>query len=253
MMNSMDRPTPRVSVVIPCYNEATYIDRLLSALVNQDFASFEVIVSDAESHDGTAEVAQSFQDRLSISFIESPPRGPAAGRNIGAAKAKGEWLLFLDADDDIDDPVFIRTVMEVTERNGWQSSSVIMKLRDAKLHERMGTYLNYHYIKLLARTKHPVAPGWCIFTRRDLFECLGGFNEKIQFGEDYDYISRAGSQGFGFIEDTYYYLDLRRPREEGLSFAVKGIMNEIYRHTHGYNLEKNPIKYEFGKHKKRSP
>lgn len=240
-----------ISVVIPSYNEASYIDRLLTALSHQNYENFEVIVSDATSSDGTKEIVASFKNTFDVVFVESPPKGPAAGRNIGAQRARGEWLLFLDADDDIDDPNFLQTVLSETTANGWQSSSTIMRLKNANIFERMGTTLNYRYVKLLARTKHPVAAGWCIFTRRDLFEQHKGFNEKIQFGEDYDYITRVGSQGFGFVESTYYYLDLRRPREEGWRFAAKGILNEVYRHTHGYNMEKNPIKYEFGKHKNR--
>jgi hypothetical protein len=44
-------------------------------------------------------------------------------------------------------------------------------------------------------------------------------------------------------------MDLRRFREEGLPFVLKGFMNEVYRHTHGYNLEKASFDYQFGKHK----
>src|ERR1044072_4316067 len=94
---------PEVSVVIPAYNEATYIDRLLAALTDQNFKDFEVIVSDAQSKDGTKEVDDSFKTKLSIRFVEAPPKGPAFGRNQGAKPARGEWLLFLDADDDLDD------------------------------------------------------------------------------------------------------------------------------------------------------
>lgn len=242
---------PQVSVIIPAYNDATYIDRLLQALCRQTFASFEVIVSDAYSEDGTAEIIATFKDKLNLSFVQSPPRGPGAGRNAGAAKAKGEWLLFLDADDDIDDPDFMGTLLGVTQKKGWQSSTAKVKVVGASRPERLGNYLNYRYVKLLAHTRHPVAPGWCILTRKSVFEKYGGFNEKIQFGEDYDYISRVASEGFGFVEDTYYYLDLRRPRQEGIRFVAKGILNEVYRHTHRYNLEKNPIRYEFGKHRKR--
>lgn len=241
----------QVSVVIPAYNEVTYVGRLLEALSLQDFKGFEVIVSDAQSDDGTKEVVKSFSDRLSVTLVESPPQGPAAGRNVGATNAQGEWLLFLDADDDIDDPQFINTILSITRSQGWGSSSTVMHVRNASITERLGTYLNYQYTKLLAHSKHPVAGGWCIFTRRKLFEKHQGFNAKIQFGEDYDYISRVGYAGFGFIEDTYYYLDLRRAREEGLSFTWKCIKNEVYRHTHGYNLERSTIPYEFGKHDER--
>jgi glycosyltransferase involved in cell wall biosynthesis len=240
---------PLVSVVIPAYNEASYIDRLLEALSLQDFKDFEVIVSDAQSKDGTKEVVQSFKDQLDIKFVESPPKGPGHGRNIGAKLARGKWLLFLDADDDIDDPDFIKTLLAVTEKRGWQTSSAKMK---SKL---LGWRLDilYTYQKILARTKRPVASGWCIFTKRAVFEKSGGFSEQIQFGEDYEYVSRSSRGSFGFVDQTYYYVDPRRNESEGFKLMWKGTLNEVYRFTRGYKkLESNPVKYEFGKHKKRS-
>jgi glycosyltransferase involved in cell wall biosynthesis len=242
---------PKVSVVIPTYNDATYIDRLLEALTRQNFQTFEVIVSDALSKDGTDKVIKEYKNKLDIKLIVSPPKGPAAGRNEGAKLARSDWLLFLDADDDIADPNFISVLLDEAIKYNWKSASSLVRVRDANLVERFGTWANYRYTKFLARSKHPVAAGWCILTRRDVFEKNGGFNEKIQFGEDYDYISRSSAGAFGFTEKTYYFMDLRRARAEGVKFALKAIANEIYRHSHHYNLEKNPIKYEFGKHKKR--
>jgi glycosyltransferase involved in cell wall biosynthesis len=64
---------PHASIVIPAYNEATYIGRLLSALTKQNFTDFEVIVSDAESKDGTDKVVESFQQQLDVQLIETPP------------------------------------------------------------------------------------------------------------------------------------------------------------------------------------
>ncbi len=242
---------PEVSVVIPSYNEATYIGRLLQALSKQTHDNFEVIVSDAKSKDGTADVVKRYNKRINVKLVSSPPKGPSAGRNKGAALASGKWLLFLDADDDIDDPDFIKTMIAAADKNNWVVASATMRARDASLRERFGIGFNYRYIKLLARTKHPVSPGWCILTLRDVFNAHKGFNEGIHFGEDYDYVSRAGRYSFGFVEQTYYYVDLPRARQEGWRLTIKAIGNEIYRHTHSYNLENNPFKYEFGKHKRR--
>lgn len=240
----------KVSVIIPAYNEATYIGRLLDGLAKQTYQPFEVIVSDAQSKDGTEAIVNSYSKKLDIKFIESPPKGPSTGRNIGAKAANGTWLLFLDADDDIQDKDFIKILIEKTQEKGWNSSCAKLKAINPSLRERIGFGINYRYIKLLARTNHPVAPGWCILTRVEVFKKHQGFNEKIRFGEDYDYVSRSSRGKFGFVEDTYLLIDLRRAREEGLSLTVKAIKNEIYRHTHRYNLEHNPYKYEFGKHKK---
>lgn len=240
---------PYISIVIPAYNEATYIGRLLSALTKQEFTDFEVIVSDAESKDGTAAVVASFQKQLNVRLVETPPQGPGAGRNEGARVAQGTWLLFLDADDDIDESDFLGILIAEAEAHGWKTASTKMKVRDATIAERFGTWFNYVYVKSLARSKHPVAAGWCILTRRELFEEHGGFNPKIHFGEDYDYVTRSSRGVFGFTDKTYYYMDLRRAREEGIQFAIKGFMNEVYRYTHHYNLERNHIPYVFGKHR----
>jgi len=242
---------PEISVVIPTYNESTYVDRLLEDLTKQSYKDFEVIVSDAQSKDGTSEVVTSFKDKLDIKFIESPPKGPGHGRNVGAKIARGEWLLFLDADVNIDDPNFIRTILTETEKRGWNTSQGKMAVKGASVIERFGTFLNYNYIKILSHTKHPVAGGYCIFTKRDVFEKNKGFNEKIRLGEDYDYVTRVGTNGFGFVEETYYYVDLRRFKEEGIMFPLKATLNEIYRHSRGYRVDKNLIEYKFGKHPKR--
>src|SRR5436190_89317 len=172
---------PKVSVVIPAYNEATYIDRLLEALTKQDFKDFEVIVSDAQSNDGTDKVVDSFKKKLNLTFVEAPPKGPAFGRNQGAKLAKGQWVLFLDADDDIDDPDFIDILVRKAESKGWSTASAKMKFRN-----KGGLWVLYYYQKLLAHTRRPVASGYCLLTRRSLFEESGGFNEKIKFGEDYE-------------------------------------------------------------------
>jgi len=243
--------TPKVSVVIPAYNEATYIDRLLTALSKQNFKDFEVIVSDAESKDGTKEVVDSFADKLDIRFIEAAPKGPAFGRNQGAKHARGQWLLFLDADDDIDDPDFISTLLDQTVKRGWKTSSAKMRVK-ANLVVSLGTSFLYGYQKLLAHTKHPIAQGYCIFTNRAIFESNLGFNEKIHYGEDNDYVSRVAKHGFGFVDDTSYYIDLRRNHQVGvIRFSIQNIYHEIYRLTHLNDLEHQPFKYEFGKHKPR--
>ncbi len=243
----MTASTPVVSVIIPAYNEATYIDRLLGALARQNFKKFEVIVSDAQSKDGTEEVVKNFEDELNIKFVESPPKGPGAGRNFGAKYASSEWLLFLDADDDFDDPNFINTLLTETEKHGWKTSSAKMKMRG----QRRLSFL-YNYQKLLSHTKRPVASGWCIFTKKDVFDRAGSFNERIQFGEDYEYVSRVGEYGFGFVDNTYYFVDPRRNQVEGWRLIWKGTLNEIYRLLFGYKkLEHNPIEYKFGRHPKR--
>jgi GT2 family glycosyltransferase len=107
-------------------------------------------------------------------------------------------------------------------------------------------------MNFMAHTKHPIMQGYCMLTRRDVFEQLHGFNEKLHYGEDNDYAMRSAKYGFGFVKNAYYIVDPRRYEQEGWKLLFKNMSHEIYRLTHGFNFEKNKAAYEFGKHKQRA-
>src|SRR5690348_11138372 len=89
----------RYSIIIPALNEEKFLPNLLTSLASQTKKDFEVIVVDGSSKDKTVSRARSFHKtvpglRVVISKIASLP----LQRNIGAKAAKGEWLIFVDAD-----------------------------------------------------------------------------------------------------------------------------------------------------------
>lgn len=95
---------PRLSVIIPCYNSEATLGAQLSALAAQVCNyTWEVIVADNGSRDGTKDVATSFADRIPFLRVvdASARRGAAAARNAGAKAAQGTALLFCDADDEM--------------------------------------------------------------------------------------------------------------------------------------------------------
>lgn len=88
---------PRVSVVIPAWNAQRYLAECLDSVYGQDFdGGLEVILVDDGSTDTTAAVAEAYPDLV---LLRQPHRGPAAARNAGIRRARGEWVAFLDADD----------------------------------------------------------------------------------------------------------------------------------------------------------
>ena len=88
---------PRVSVVIPCYNNKPYLRECLDSVLNQTLTDYEVILIDDGSTDGTSEIIQSYLPR--IKYLRQPNQGPAAARNAGIEAASGEYIAFQDADD----------------------------------------------------------------------------------------------------------------------------------------------------------
>jgi GT2 family glycosyltransferase len=187
---------------------------------------------------------------LDIHFFEAPPKGPAFGRNQGAKQAKGEWLLFFDADVDLDNQLFIRKLVDGATERGWNTASGQLKVGGKSLLGKLGH--SQGYLNLMAHTKHPIMQGYCILTKRSVFEALNGFNEKIRYGEDNDYASRAAKNGFGFVKKVFYIVDPRRYEQEGIKLLLKNMAHEFYRLTHGFSFEENKASYEFGQHKKRT-
>src|SRR6202051_1657185 len=91
--------THELTIVIPAKNEARLIPRLLTSLTMQDYSkmsSTKVLVADANSTDGTPEIVLSFRDRLDVSVIRGGM--PSVGRNLGAARAESDYVIFLDGD-----------------------------------------------------------------------------------------------------------------------------------------------------------
>ena len=89
---------PKVSVVIPLYNKEDHIAAAIQSVLDQDFTDLEVIVVNDGSTDGSAQAVQPFLGR--IVYEKQPNSGPSAARNHGIQLARGEFIAFLDADDE---------------------------------------------------------------------------------------------------------------------------------------------------------
>ena len=94
----MNNP-PYFSVVIPLYNKERYIKRTLESVLDQTFTDFEILVVDDGSTDKSYEIIDSIKDPR-IRLIRQENGGPSKARNRGIKEAKGEFIAFLDADDE---------------------------------------------------------------------------------------------------------------------------------------------------------
>ena len=90
----------RFSVVIPTYNREGTLPRAIASVLAQTAADIEIVVVDDGSTDNTAAVARAIDDPR-VTYVGQPNRGVSAARNAGAAVATGEFLVFLDSDDEL--------------------------------------------------------------------------------------------------------------------------------------------------------
>ena len=89
--------TPKVSVVIATYNRANFLPATITSVLKQRFQDYELIVVDNGSTDGTRNLLEAYQSRVSYVYQEN--RGPSAARNLGVRHARAPWIAFQDSDD----------------------------------------------------------------------------------------------------------------------------------------------------------
>src|SRR5258708_33824996 len=139
MTSTSTNMTSELTIVIPAKNEAKLIPRLLTSLTTQDYSkmsSTKVLVADSNSTDGTPAIVLSFSDRLNISVIRGGM--PSVGRNLGAAHAESDYVLFLDADIEMAHPSVIRRAVELAQRKQLHCVTTNILCRD-------GNWISKHF------------------------------------------------------------------------------------------------------------
>ena len=98
---SQSKPRPFFSVVIPVFNKEEHINRCLESVFAQTFQDYEVvIVCDPSTDNSNAKVSQFRGEQVRIFHRDEPGPGGYAARNLGIEQASGQWIAFLDADDE---------------------------------------------------------------------------------------------------------------------------------------------------------
>lgn len=93
---------PKLSIIIPVYNAEKYIGRCLDSILSQSFSDFEIILVNDGSKDSTQVICENYAKRdLRIKLVSKSNGGVSSARNKGLEISKGEWILFVDADDEL--------------------------------------------------------------------------------------------------------------------------------------------------------
>lgn len=235
-----------LSVVIPTLNEEQHLKRILKCLGSQTYSDFEVIVADADSSDGTREVAKAFGARV----VKGGK--PAEGRNAGARVAKGEILVFLDADVKVDSDFLELVWNEMQERFLDLATCEILPDSENEIDLLLHDITNV-FIKISQYTD-PHAPGSCIIVTNRLFKRVNGFDESLTLAEDHDFVKRAsGFRPLRVLDKPRVLVSVRRLEKEGrFTLSRKYLQVELYRMFFGAP-KKDIITYEFAKFDEQTP
>lgn len=193
-----------ISFVIPCYNDAQYIEEAVNSALNQTYPSIEVIVVDDGSNMATKKVLKTLEPQIT-KLITQENRGQSTARNVGIKAANGDFIVTLDSDDFFE-PTFcekaIKAVMDNTEVKIVSCYTYLLYENGAKeIFATAGGDLKSFLCK-----NH--ALGSAMFRKKD-WELCGGFDENMTSGyEDWEFYIRLLTQGgmaFSIKEPLYTY------------------------------------------------
>jgi glycosyltransferase involved in cell wall biosynthesis len=206
LINDDYKPEPLVSVVIPCYNYAHFLSEAVESVLKQSFQYFEIIIVNDGSTDHTVSVAgdliSRYSGRYCIRLVDQSNSGqPAAARNAGIAIARGQFILPLDADDQIA-PTFLQKTVNLLIKHP-QVGVVYTHIQHFGI---LKTIFKSGDFSTKALAQDNVIPYASLF-RKSLWDDLGGYRLNIGY-EDWDFwlnLAERGVKGKLVQEPLFLY------------------------------------------------
>lgn len=222
-----------ISVVTPSFNRADELEHLLQSLSLQtiDHSSFESIISDDGSTDGTEVLVKSWQKKANfkIKYIKQENKGPGPARNHGLEKSTGDLILFIDSDCEAH-PGWIKTIVEEYHKHKFDSCggpdggkrdfTILQKAIDYSMTSFFTTGgMRGHSEKMLAKF-YPRTHNMGI--TRELYQALGGFG-NLRHGQDIEFSHRIRTSGANirFLKNALVY----HRRRTSLRQFIKQVYN----------------------------
>ncbi len=201
---------PKISVVIPCYNQGHYINEAVESVLSQTYQDFEiVIVNDGSTDNFTNELFSSFLNPK-IKIITTKNNGVVSARNIGIKESKGEYILPLDSDDKIGKE-YLEKAVEILDQN---KGIGIVYCNAEFFGDKKGKWKlpEYSLEKMLLKN---IIFCSALFRKKD-WEKVGGYNSNMELGlEDWDFwlsLIEIGIKVFKIPEILFYYRIKKRSR-----------------------------------------
>lgn len=237
---------PFFSIIIPTLNEEEFLPCLLGNLTNQNNKDFEIIIIDSHSEDKTVIVAQKF-NTLPIRIYNVDKRNVSHQRNYGANKAKGDYLIFIDADSKINKNFIKQLKKIILKKNGLvfiPSISSQVNNPEIKIFFKLVNFI----IDLSQSTTKPLSTGGSMIWEKNFFKLVGGFNTKLFIAEDHHIIQKAQKCGVRarFLKKVKFFVSLRRLKREGrLSVLNKYLLATTHLFTKG-DITNKLFEYQMG-------
>lgn len=187
----------KISAVIPAYNAEEYIEKSISSLIRQSQTLHEIIIIDDGSSDDTVKIVKALQRTYEhIVLLQQANQGASAARNTGLNNAQGDWVLFLDADDECA-PTLIETYTRFLQENPARYCAVYSQALqvDERGEAISGIFNGYDlhgqegFVQMLLR--NPIISPSGSLVKKAILDEMNGFDTSIKYVEDVDFWLRV--------------------------------------------------------------
>ena len=203
--------SPFISIVIPAHNEEELLPATLEALNQQTYRAFETIVVTNGCTDRTADAVRGKCTQL----YELEERGLGPARNLGAEKAKGNLLLFLDADT-ILEPTALQVIARKFKR--WHSAGTLRGVPD---NDKAAYKLIYSLKNFVHKSHAHHGSSGVILCWKDHFNAVGGFDNELYLRENSDLMKKLRQFGsYKYISATPAITSMRRYERTGTAEMI---------------------------------
>lgn len=179
---------PRITIITPSFNQATFLERTLRSVLDQGYPNLEYIVIDGGSTDGSVEIIRQYADRLAY-WVSEPDRGQTDAINKGLRQATGEWVAWQNSDDIYYPGVFMdiaRSANKHINADLLIGNMTLIDVSDRKLRDIC--YVTPTYNALLAEGM--VLTNQAAFWRRNVHAEIGWLDESLHYCFDYEWFLR---------------------------------------------------------------
>lgn len=214
----------RVSVLIPLYNRASYIEETIKSVLDQEYPDIELIVIDDGSTDGGDQICENLAAQGLLTLLRHPGRvnkGQAAALNLGLTAVSGEFIAVLDSDD-------LYVVGKIAKQVAYfnEHPDVGLVYGNGKGIDAAGKVIyDINYDKRIERSDPNDILLDCYFllpqnslVRASVYQQVGGFDETLRSGQDHDMLIRLSEK----TKIAHQSIDSFRYRRHGDSISAKG-------------------------------
>lgn len=197
-----------VSIIVPCYNNSDNIRDTIESVLNQSYQKWELICVDDGSSDNTCEIVEEYfrkDSRIRSVKRNRAPKGGSVCRNIGIENSKGEYLIFLDADDKLDKDCLKNRIEKITSTNldfVVFPNAVLVDNVEGKI--TSDSRIKKHF--LAYSSNHAVWQTTCPLYRKSFVERVGGFDESYPRLQDVEFgvrcLAETGNKYKAYLKDT---------------------------------------------------